>query len=96
MPRENRLEEWTEGATREVEWWAAKVYSRRSIRRDEGRIDLWERIESRTAASKYVAGDGPDTPFVVVKLTMETLTRRKPGPRGARNAGRRTPAAADD
>lgn len=54
-----------------VEWYIAKVCKDHISKNP---IDLWEQFPSKQEAKEYVRKDGANTPFVVVKLTYETVS----------------------
>lgn len=60
-----------------VEWWLAKVYSRKEMKRvnqlKENPIDLWQQFPTEHAVKAYIKKDGPDSPFLPVKVTYETV-----------------------
>jgi len=55
-----------------VEWWLAKIYPGRNRQ-----IDLWDLCKSQKDAEARLKADGPDSPFNIVKVTMEIIVRKK-------------------
>jgi hypothetical protein len=57
-----------------VKWWIAKIYYNKKTHKST--IDIWDQFSSKSEATRYVKKDGTDSPFTVLKVTLETLPHR--------------------